>query len=48
MDEVDNTEALKEFFAPVITEATEGNIPGIGIHFPGGKEVKYQKVLLLH
>lgn len=37
-DEVDKAKGLKEFLAPVITEAAEGNIPGTGICFPRGRK----------
>lgn len=37
-DEADKADDLKEFFAPVITEAAEGNVPGTGICFPQGRK----------
>ena len=37
-DEVDKAKGLKEFLAPVISEAAEGNIPGPEICFPQGKK----------
>lgn len=37
-DEVDKAKGLKEFLAPLITEAAESNIPGTGICFPQGRK----------
>lgn len=37
-DEADKANGLEKFFAPVITEAAEGNVPGSRICFPQGRK----------